>query len=140
MSQELRLPRIKGEQPLADYSHLRASIVQRRTLQRSQKRHLARLNRVKTSIDTRAPASYAHVHHNAKKAMMVDERYESIERQNRLLLERLQHIMLHDQGQLPALIHAGRVGPASLNEERRRREQHKLVKENEVRPRYDPVA
>lgn len=71
--------------------------------------------------------------HNAKKALMVDERYESIERENRQLLGRLQHIMLHDQGQAPPPPNARRVGPVSMNEDRRRREQHKVMRENEVR-------
>lgn len=78
--------------------------------------------------------------HNAKKALMVDERYETIERQNRQLLDKLQHIMLADNGTLaPAAAGPGgaaavrRVGPVSLNEQLRRHEQRRLTRENEVR-------
>ncbi|KAJ1641204.1 KIAA1430-like protein-domain-containing protein, partial [Pavlovales sp. CCMP2436] len=99
--------------------------------QREQGRHLAKLKRIKPSIDNKPPGHYGHVAHNAKKAMMVDERYETIERSNRLLLERLQTVMLNDQGHLPPLPHAKRVGPASLNEDRRKRERVKVARENE---------
>ncbi|KAG8463182.1 hypothetical protein KFE25_011179 [Diacronema lutheri] len=130
-----RLPPIRGAQ---DYSHLRGSVVERRSLQREHKRHLARLTRVKPSIDNGPPPMYRHMRHNAKKALMVDERYETIERQNRQLLDKLQHIMLADNGTLaPAAAGPGgaaavrRVGPVSLNEQLRRHEQRRLTRENE---------
>jgi hypothetical protein len=96
MSERLHLPAINGPRA-ADYTHLRGNLVQRRTQQRSQTRHLARLQRIKPSIDNKPPGNYGHMAHNAKKAMAVDERYESIERSNRLLLGRLQSVMLNDQ-------------------------------------------
>ena len=64
-----------------------------RYYQKCQTIHAEKLNSIKSSIDTTAPARRNHLRKNMKKEQMMEERFAKIERENRILLEKMAHIM-----------------------------------------------
>jgi hypothetical protein len=63
-----------------------------REIRRAQARHLARLASIKPSIDNRAPKKYQHLVVRAKKVQKEEERYQEIERENAILLSKMDKI------------------------------------------------
>ena len=64
-----------------------------------------------------------------------DRRYTEIERENRILLEKMSNIMQNPKPQLynmPGLINHGPGVKKSLNREKRRRELVKITQENQA--------
>jgi len=53
----------------------------------------SQLRNMKCSIDNKPPTTQRHLKRNAKKEALLEERYASIERENRLLLEKMSYIM-----------------------------------------------
>lgn len=105
--------------------------------------HRRRVNAVRPQIDTRPPQTYMHLHLKLKKLQLEEERLAVIERDNRILLEKMSSIMRasgkdysrHDRER------------KSLNRQRRLRELLRIAKENQdilkritsSRPMYDHV-
>ena len=51
------------------------------------------LKSVKSMVDTKAPQTYVHMHLKLKKLQLEEERMSTIERDNRLLLEKMSQII-----------------------------------------------
>ena len=64
-----------------------------RWVDRCQQLHRIRLNNIKPAIDNKPPTRYKHLFQNLKKAQLEDERNMEIERENRLLLEKMSMIV-----------------------------------------------
>lgn len=89
-------------------------------------KHLDSLSKIKASIDTTAPQTYMHMHLKPKKLQLEEERLAVIERDNRILLEKISNVMrtkgrVDNQNDYPF---------CSLNREKRQREMLRVVHEN----------
>mmetsp|Transcript_15910 Transcript_15910/g.40213 ORF Transcript_15910/g.40213 Transcript_15910/m.40213 type:complete len:223 (+) Transcript_15910:207-875(+) len=62
-------------------------------IEHRQKMHKARMNRMKPAIDNKPPKKPSHLTNNKKREQMMEDRFVRIERENRLLLEKMSHIM-----------------------------------------------
>ncbi|TMW68359.1 hypothetical protein Poli38472_005827 [Pythium oligandrum] len=97
--------------------------------QKCQEIHRLKLNTIKSSIDNSEPHRPLHLRKNLKKEQMKEERYAEIERENRILLEKMSHIMqnetLDNKNQSITYSH-------SLNKESRKRELQKITAENQA--------
>lgn len=112
--------------------------------QRCQEIHRAKLTTIKSSIDNSEPHRPTHLRKNLKKEQMKEERYAEIERENRILLEKMSFIMqnesLDNKNQAVGYSH-------SLNKEQRKRELQKITSENQAilrriqmrEPTYDRI-
>jgi E3 ubiquitin-protein ligase TRIP12 len=112
--------------------------------QKCQEIHRSKLNTIKSSIDNSEPHRPTHLKKNLKKEQMKEERYAEIERENRILLEKMSHIMqnetLDNKNQSIVYSH-------SLNKGLRKRELQKITSENQAilrriqmrEPTYDHV-
>ncbi|UJR13579.1 hypothetical protein I4U23_000592 [Adineta vaga] len=78
------------------------------------------------SIDTRPPRTYMHLHMKLKKLQLQEERTATIERDNRILLEKMSNTM-RTTGQID---NRNYYEARSLNQEKRRRELLRVSKEN----------
>merc|ERR1719269_404421 len=100
---------------------------------------------MKASIDTKEPHTrQGGKRRNPKKEQMMEERFAEIERDNRLLLEKMSYIMRHN-----SLDNQNPMEYAhSLNREQRKRELQKITRENQAilrriqaaEPTYDHLA
>ncbi|GLD94472.1 hypothetical protein PINS_up003083 [Pythium insidiosum] len=100
-----------------------------RYYQKCQEIHRQKLHTIKSSIDNSEPHRPLHLRKNLKKEQLKEERYAEIERENRILLEKMSHIMqsetLDNKNQSLAYSH-------SLNKEQRKRELQKITAENQA--------
>lgn len=55
--------------------------------------HKTKLRNAKPSIDVKCPTRFSHLKKKAKKEQQLEERYTEIERENRILLEKMTNIM-----------------------------------------------
>ncbi|CAF0726754.1 unnamed protein product [Adineta steineri] len=78
------------------------------------------------SIDTRPPRTYLHLHMKLKKLQLAEERTATIERDNRILLEKMSTIMRTNS----SLDNRNNYVGHSLNQEKRRRELLRVSREN----------
>mmetsp|Transcript_116457 Transcript_116457/g.267383 ORF Transcript_116457/g.267383 Transcript_116457/m.267383 type:complete len:367 (-) Transcript_116457:387-1487(-) len=103
-------------------------ICARKTEQRRHELHRDKIRRMKPSVDTTAPLSrtYDHVRVNLKREQLLEERYSEIDRENRILLQKMSDIMRH--GNLAQT--ADPKGPVSLNKDLRKRELVRITQEN----------
>mmetsp|Transcript_19861 Transcript_19861/g.31559 ORF Transcript_19861/g.31559 Transcript_19861/m.31559 type:complete len:396 (-) Transcript_19861:172-1359(-) len=85
-----------------------------------------RIRGVKANVDNKKPPTYNHLVHKAKKEQMIEERYAKIERENRILLQKMSHIMTHNTLDNHKTTRAAR----SMNAGLRRREQERINQEN----------
>jgi hypothetical protein len=96
--------------------------------QKCQDIHRQKLHTIKSSIDNSEPHRPTHLRKNLKREQMKEERYAEIERENRILLEKMSHIMqsetLDNKNQAVVYSH-------SLNKEYRKRELQKITSENQ---------
>ena len=60
--------------------------------------HKRRLRAARPAIDTRAPRRFGHIQYKAKKERLQEERFTEIERENRILLEKMHRIMNGTRG------------------------------------------
>eukprot|EP00164_Ancoracysta_twista_P003069 GFYU01004093.1.p1 GENE.GFYU01004093.1~~GFYU01004093.1.p1 ORF type:complete len:491 (-),score=140.47 GFYU01004093.1:155-1627(-) len=95
--------------------------------ERDRKLHKKRLRDMKSEVDNAPPPLYIHLVQNLKKAQIEEDRYVQIERQNRLLLEKMAHIM-HKRSSYVVEEPKYR---RSLNAEHRRRELIRISSENQ---------
>ena len=94
-----------------------------------QKLHRDRLRKMKPAIDNKPPKRPSHLRNNAKREQMMEERFSKIERENRLLLEKMSHIMQKDTMGLKNTSHAKRG--KSLNNPYRKKELQRITMENQ---------
>jgi len=117
-----------------------------RVRSRAQELHVERIKNMRSSIDTTEPA-VAHLDHlrnNLKREQMLEERYHNIDRENRLLLQKMSDMM--KQEQKPSAKPARRT--QSLTRGSRKHEAMRITRENsdilrrirEVQPVYSHVA
>ncbi|KAK3095026.1 hypothetical protein FSP39_009326 [Pinctada imbricata] len=79
-------------------------------------------------VDTRAPPTYMHLHLKLKKLQLEEERLATIERDNRILLEKMSYIM-RTRGRVD---NRNNYEYKSLNKEKRARELLRVTKENQA--------
>lgn len=78
-------------------------------------------------VDTKAPTTYVHLHLKLKKLQLEEERLATIERDNRILLEKMSQIM-RTKGRVD---HRNNYIHRSLNREKRQRELLRVTRENQ---------
>ncbi|CBN76673.1 conserved unknown protein [Ectocarpus siliculosus] len=101
-----------------------------RHVKKCQDNHRDRLAKMKPTIDCHAPSSMRKVatKTNAKKQQIMEDRYAQIERDNRLLLEKMSHIMR--KGGVDNHNSTSKYSK-SLNKGARKKELHKITTENQ---------
>ena len=100
-----------------------------RHIQRSQERHQQKLRNMKSSIDNKCPRGGSHLKTKAKKNALMEERFAQIETENRLLLEKMSHIMRF-KGGIDCTNDSAKYSH-SLSKERRKRELQRITKDNQ---------
>ena len=96
-----------------------------------QRLHKKRLRTIKAAIDNKAPKRPSHLRKNLKREQMMEERYATIERENRLLLEKMSAIMQGGHGIDNKLRKPKNVG-SSMNKSYRKRELQRITQENQA--------
>jgi E3 ubiquitin-protein ligase TRIP12 len=101
---------------------------------------------MKASIDNKMPKQASHLKTNGKKMALMEARFADIERENRMLLEKMSYIIAKKGGvdNKNDSMQYGR----SLNKDRRKRELQKITKQNqtilsriqESQPTYDHLT
>ncbi|KAH3878390.1 hypothetical protein DPMN_002281 [Dreissena polymorpha] len=91
------------------------------------KEHRRLVKEAQPMVDTRAPATYMHLHLKLKKLQLEEERLATIERDNRILLEKMSYIM-RTRGRVD---NRNNYEYKSLNREKRQRELLRVTKENQ---------
>jgi len=86
-----------------------------------------RLKRVKGHVDTSAPRAIPHLFNKKKKEMAAEERYSRIERENRMLLQKMSYIMTHN-----TIDNKQKLRPRSLNNTGRKLEMERIMRENQL--------
>ncbi|XP_067670641.1 sperm axonemal maintenance protein CFAP97D1-like [Haliotis asinina] len=79
-------------------------------------------------VDTKAPPTYMHLHLKLKKLQLEEERLATIERDNRILLEKMSYIM-RTRGRVD---NRNNYEYRSLNREKRQRELLRITQENQL--------
>jgi len=89
--------------------------------------HQSKIQNMKSSISRQAPQTFSHLKSNKKKVQVQEDKLTEMERQNRILLDKLTHIMKTNN-------HDGKntAGPKSLNRDMRKRELVKITIENQA--------
>ena len=64
-----------------------------RHVKKCQENHRRKLAEMKCQIDNKPPKRHPHLRKNLKKEQLMEERFAEIERDNRLLLEKMSYIM-----------------------------------------------
>lgn len=90
--------------------------------------HLQKVQNAKPMIDDKPPKTYVHLHLKLKKMQMEEERLTIIERDNRILLEKMCHIMLTRGSVDNKNFYDGK----SLNRMARQRELLRVTHENQA--------
>jgi E3 ubiquitin-protein ligase TRIP12 len=97
--------------------------------QKCQDIHRKKLHSIKSTIDNTEPHRPSHLRKNLKKEQMKEERYAEIERENRILLEKMSFIMQNETlDNKNASVNYGH----SLNKSLRKRELQKITAENQA--------
>lgn len=89
--------------------------------------HRDKVREAKSMVDTKPPKTYVHLHLKLKKLQLEEERYAVIERDNRILLEKMSQIM-RNRGRVDN--HNSYVSK-SLTREKRQRELLRVTRENQ---------
>lgn len=90
--------------------------------------HRRKVRDVQPMVDTKAPPTYMHLHLKLKKLQLEEERLATIERDNRILLEKMSYIM-RTKGRVD---NRNNYEYKSLNREKRQRELLRVTKENQA--------
>jgi len=94
--------------------------------ERNQEVHMEKLRSMRPTVDANSPPVFAHTVKKAKREQLLEERYTEIERENRLLLEKMSSIMSGRP------VRTRSVKKRSLNQESRKRELVKISQENQA--------
>ena len=96
-------------------------------IEHRQNIHRERLKNMKPAIDNKPPKKPSHLTSNKKREQMMEERFTRIERENRLLLEKMSHILSKK-----TLDNSQNYKPVrSLNKSYRKRELQRITLENQ---------
>ncbi|GBG27875.1 Hypothetical Protein FCC1311_040982 [Hondaea fermentalgiana] len=99
-------------------------------IEQRQKAHRERLKTMRPAIDNTPPKKPSHLTNNKKKEAQMEEHFLKIERENRLLLEKMSYIMsqkaLDNKNEA-----AARQGTKSLNKSYRKKELQRITEENQ---------
>lgn len=108
-----------------------SKLLDRKWREQEQMIHKRKLREVRSAIRTQHSQPYKPniTMRNAKKDAMLERRYTEIERENRILLEKMSNIM---QKNKPGLYNPNRVEKASLNRVQRKNELMKITVENQA--------
>ncbi|EGD75057.1 hypothetical protein PTSG_06715 [Salpingoeca rosetta] len=90
--------------------------------------HRKKLRNAKPTVDTRAPKTYMHLQLKLKKLQMEEERLATVERDNRILLEKMSHIM-RTRGRVD---NRNDYDHKSLNKTKRQQELLRITHENQA--------
>ncbi|CAE7187118.1 Cfap97d1 [Symbiodinium pilosum] len=90
----------------------------------------SRIRNVKPQIDTRPPESMAldHVRNNLKREQLLEERYHAIDRDNRILLQKMSDIMKTPSAK--SGLGGVQSSPTSLTRDARKAELSRITQEN----------
>lgn len=101
-----------------------------RVRQREQEMMKTRIRNMKPQIDTRPPETMAldHVRNNLKREQLLEERYHAIDRDNRILLQKMSDIMKTPSVKSGAA--RSHSGPVSLVRDARKAELSRITQEN----------
>lgn len=89
--------------------------------------HKKKIHEARPMVDTRPPQTYMHLHLKLKKLQLEEERLSTVERDNRILLEKMSHIM-RTKGRVN---NKNNYEYKSLNREKRMRELLRVTQENQ---------
>lgn len=89
--------------------------------------HRQKVREARSMVDTKAPTTYMHLHLKLKKMQLEEERLATIERDNRILLEKMAFIM-RTTGRID---NYNNYEAKSLNREKRQRELLRITAENQ---------
>ncbi|KAK7466793.1 hypothetical protein BaRGS_00037109, partial [Batillaria attramentaria] len=92
------------------------------------KEHRRKVQDAVPMVDTKAPPTYMHLHLKLKKLQLEEERLATIERDNRILLEKMSYIM-RTRGRVD---NRNNYEYKSLNREKRQRELLRVTRENQA--------
>jgi hypothetical protein len=70
-----------------------SKLLNRKWVEKDKEIHKQKLKTVKSSIDIRSPQFFSHLRTKPKKGQMLEERYSQIEKENRMLLDKMTKIM-----------------------------------------------
>mmetsp|Transcript_51479 Transcript_51479/g.122423 ORF Transcript_51479/g.122423 Transcript_51479/m.122423 type:complete len:285 (-) Transcript_51479:282-1136(-) len=106
-----------------------SKICHQRDQERLNSLHQRRLQEIRPQVDTRPPSvcQLDHVRNKLKREQLLEERYYQIDRDNRILLQKMSDIM---RGPGYSSIR-GRSGPPSLNKDSRKMELMRITQENQ---------
>jgi E3 ubiquitin-protein ligase TRIP12 len=90
--------------------------------------HRSKLRHAKATVDTRPPKTYMHLQLKLKKLQMEEERLATVERDNRILLEKMSHIM-RTRGRVD---NSNDYEHKSLNRTKRQQELLRIAHENQA--------
>jgi hypothetical protein len=93
-------------------------------------KHRRALATVRPTVDTSAPPRPAHIQDKRKTRQLEEERLATVERDNRILLEKMGTIM-RGRGMVDHINHYRDFTQRTLNTERRRRESEAVARENQ---------
>ena len=104
-----------------------------RFVKQRQEAHRAQLAKIKPTIDNKMPKTMQKTgasKSNAKKQQLLEDRYAQIERDNRILLEKMSNIMRSKKGGIDTENPHAKYS-RSLNRESRRKDLQKITRENQ---------
>lgn len=106
-------------------------ICAKRRQQRDQELHREKIRQMKAQTDTSEPdvCRLDHIRNNLKREQMLEERYSEIDRENRILLQKMADIMRNPSASVPPKENRG---PVSLNKDFRRQELIRITSENQA--------
>eukprot|EP00762_Andalucia_godoyi_P008362 ANDGO_07329.mRNA.1 hypothetical protein GUITHDRAFT_150959 len=127
---------------------IQSRVLHERWQEKQYKAHRAKLSTVKPTVDNKSPPRFRHMQLNLKRAQVEEERYATIERDNRRLLQRMTDIMtLEKSDSETGMTKPGMAGDGGLHRAARRRELERITAENQwildriqhTRPDYSRV-
>ena len=101
-------------------------ILARRWEEHQREIHLSKLKGIKASIDSSTPQQFRHLRSRLKRQQQMEDRFTEIERENRILLEKMTTILNTKARGTPL------PRPKSLNRELRKRELLRVTAENQA--------
>jgi len=116
-----------------------------RVRKREHDMHKQRMKDIKSQVDTTVPSTchLDHLRNNLKREKLLEERYYEIDRENKILLQKMSDIM-----KSATYVDRGKSGPPSLNRDSRKTELMRITHENQAilrriqqaQPVYNHVA
>jgi len=102
----------------------------KRNEQRHNERHRRMIREMKPSIDTREPSTMRleHLRTNLKREQLLEDRYTEIDRENRILLQKMSDIMRKPLYRFRSDV----GGPVSLNKDARKKELIRITEDNQA--------